>query len=425
MTLADRSTPLLARIANPETARLAAIGAMRMTTMVVKFVLTIYIARRMGLADLGLYGLVSSVVIVGPILACMGLMGLLARELVTRDLPELTQLLTHYWRTIGTLYVFVLLPVAIGVGLFSGQLWVCLITLAIWLFEHLNNDSFAVLISRHRPLLANFLFFLRSSGWMLVFMLAGLVIPLAWATPLLLSLWLVFELVALAGFALAARNWPWRAASLPLRQTIEWWRQTARPALKFWASDSGNVLGLYVDRYIITAMLGLEYLGVYVLFWSVSNAVYNLTETGTLQTRRPLLIRAHHNTDPVEYRKVLRSMSFSSLGSVVTLSLLAGALFPFALQFVNRPMADGFVSLLWVLLLAGVVRVCFNLLTNDLYARRRDILMVVTNILVLPISALSTFLLLPLWGLYGAGWSAVFALLLMTSVRALAIARES
>ena len=46
----------------------------------------------MGLADLGLYGLVSSVVIVGPIVASMGLMGLLARELVTRTLQNLAQI---------------------------------------------------------------------------------------------------------------------------------------------------------------------------------------------------------------------------------------------------------------------------------------------------------------------------------------------
>lgn len=425
MTLADHPFPLLSRVASSEAARLVAIGGMRLATMMVKFVLTIYIARRMGLADLGLYGLISSVVIVGPILASMGLMGLLARELVTRDLGELTQLLTHYWRTVGALYLVLLLPLAIGVGLYTGQLWICLITLTIWLLEHLNNDSFAVLISRRRPLLANLLYFLRAGGWMIVFMAAGLGVPPAWATILLLSLWLVFELIAFAGFAIAARGWPWRSVSLSARQTARWWQETVRPALKFWASDTGNVMGLYVDRYIITALMGLEYLGVYVLFWSVANAVYNLTETGTLQTRRPLLISAHHKADKTAYRRVFRSMCVSSLGSVVTLSLLAGAVFPFALQFINRPLADGFVPLLWVLLLAGVVRVGFNLLTNDLYARRRDVLMVTTNVLVLPISALFVFLLLPPLGLYGAGWAAVITLTLLTACRAIVIVRES
>lgn len=425
MTLADHPFPLLSRVASSEAARLVAIGGMRLATMMVKFVLTIYIARRMGLADLGLYGLISSVVIVGPILASMGLMGLLARELVTRDLGELTQLLTHYWRTVGALYLVLLLPLAIGVGLYTGQLWICLITLTIWLLEHLNNDSFAVLISRRRPLLANLLYFLRTGGWMIVFMAAGLAVPPAWASILLLSLWLVFELIAFASFAIAARGWPWRSVSLSARQTVRWWQETVRPALKFWASDTGNVMGLYVDRYIITALMGLEYLGVCVLFWSVANAVYNLTETGTLQTRRPLLISAHHKADETAYRRVFRSMSVSSLGSVVTLSLLAGAVFPFALQFINRPLADGFVPLLWVLLLAGVVRVGFNLLTNDLYARRRDVLMVTTNILVLPISALFVFLLLPPLGLYGAGWAAVITLTLLTACRAIVIVRES
>ena len=109
MTLADPLTPLLSRVTSAESTRLAAIAAMRLTTMAVKFVLTIYIARRMGLADLGLYGLVSSVVIVGPVVAAMGLMGLLARELVTRTLDELTQLLVHYWRVVGAIYAVVLL----------------------------------------------------------------------------------------------------------------------------------------------------------------------------------------------------------------------------------------------------------------------------------------------------------------------------
>jgi O-antigen/teichoic acid export membrane protein len=425
MTLADPITPLLSRVANAESTRLAAIAAMRLTTMAVKFVLTIYIARRMGLADLGLYGLVSSVVIVGPIVASMGLMGLLARELVTRTLDELTQLLVHYWRVVGAVYAAVFLPVALGIGLTFGQPALCLITLGIWLFEHANNDGFAVLISRHRPLLANSLYFLRAGAWMLAFMAAALVAPLSWAVTLLLSTWFVFELIAFIGFAIAVRDWPWSSASAPLRETVRWWRETVVPALKFWASDTGSLLGLYVDRYIITAMLGLEYLGVYVLFWSVANAVYNLTETGTLQTRRPRLIDAYHRGDTTGYRLVFRSMSANSLGSIVALSLAAGALFPLALQFVNRPLADSFVPLLWILLLAGVARVGFGLLTNDLYARRRDIAMVTTSILLLPVSAILSLVLLPVWGLYGAAWAGVIALALLTASRIVVVMREA
>jgi len=425
MTLADPLAPLLSRFAGGESARLAAIAAMRLTTMAVKFVLTIYIARRMGLTDLGLYGLISSVVIVGPIVASMGLMGLLARELVTRTLDELTQLLVHYWRVVGAVYAVVFLPLALGIGLYFSQPWICLITLGIWLFEHANNDSFAVLISRHRPLLANSLYFLRAGAWMLAFMAAAFLAPVSWAIELMLSIWFAFELVAFIGFAVVVRSWPWASARASVGDTIHWWRQTAVPALKFWASDTGNLLGLYVDRYIITALLGLEYLGVYVLFWSVANAVYNLTETGTLQTRRPRLIEAHHRGDTTGYRRVFRSMSMSSLGSIVALSIAAGALFPFALQFINRPLADSFVPLLWVLLLAGVARVGFGLLTNDLYARRRDIAMVVTNILLLPVSAILSLVLLPMWGLYGAAWAGVVTLALLTVSRLVTIAREA
>jgi O-antigen/teichoic acid export membrane protein len=402
------------------------VTGMRCATLGIKFILTIFIAHSMGLEALGLYGLISGITIMAPTLASMGLMTLIARELVTHPLPELTRTMRHYWRVNGLVYAGLIIPVAVAVAVYLNQPWLVGATLVLSLLEHINSDCFSLLINRKRPILANVLFFIRAGGWMFLF------IALAWFWPefatitALIWFWFVALIICLTGFVVATREWPWKpeGGHETLVETKVWFVERARKTVQFWGSDLGNSAGQYIDRYIVTAFLGLQFTGVYVLYWSVVNAIYNLVNTGTLQINRPHLIDAAHRKDAADFWKVFRLMARNALLSAIGFSLAAAVVFPLIVPYLNRPLASQFVPVLWVLLFATVLRSGFDLLANYLYARRMDTPLIVTNISVLPVSIVMNLLLLPVLGIYGAALGAVLTQLIVTAVR-LIIAKKT
>ncbi len=384
------------------------IAGMRFTTLGVKFLLTLFIAHQLGFEALGVYGLIAGVTIVLPMMASLGLISLIARDMVTQTLPELTGSMRHYARVMAAFYGAILLPVAIGVGVYTDHLWLSLGTLLLTVFEHANNDSFTVLINRKRPLLANVLFFIRAGGWMFVYIPLAYLVPQIAGIPLLMGFWFVALVISGSGFAWATRDWPWFAHShANWRETHAWFGRYAPRSMKFLLSDISNGSGQYADRYLITGFLGLQATGVYVLFWSISNAVYNLVNTGTLQINRPHLIEARHKGDEAGFKAVFRKMTFGSLGMAVGLGAGAGVVFPLLLPYLERPLAEEFVPVLWILMIALLIRTGFDLLGNFLYANGRDVSLVATNVAILPMTVLSNLLLMPVLGIYGAALAAV------------------
>lgn len=404
----NRLKVLWARILRGEIKNSLLIAGMRFATLGIKFVLTLFIAHQLGLEALGLYGLITGVTIILPTLASMGLISLVAREMVTQTLPELTRSMRHYATVVGAFYGAVLLPVAIVAGIYTDHLWLSLATLVLTVFEHANNDAFSMLINRKRALLANVLFFIRAGGWMFVYIPLAYAVPALASIPVLMGFWFAALVVSLSVFAYSTRTWPWlEHRHERARHTWVWFKSYAPRSAKFLLSDLSNAGGQYADRYLITAFLGLQFTGIYVLFWSITNAVYNLVNTGTLQINRPHLIEARHKGDEVAFKAVFRRMTIGSLGMAAGLGLAGAVVFPFLLPYLQRPLAESYVPVLWILLVSLMIRTGFDLLGNLLYATGRDKSLVATNMSILPLTVVSNLLLLPWLGIYGAALAAV------------------
>lgn len=394
---------------------------MRSVTLAAKFALTIYIAHRMGLDVLGAFGLVSGVAIMAPTVASLGLMSLLARDIVTQPLPKVVITLRNYWLAIIAVYVLAL-PLVLVVGGLYKALGLAFITLLLSLLEHLNNDAFSTLTSRHRPLLANILFFLRNGCWMVLFMGCAFVWPAMATLEWVLVFWLAFSVVCLGGFFWATKGWPWsEAISHPLHW--KWYPKHLKRSWMFLLNDMGNTVGQFVDRYCIGIFLGLEQTGVYVLFWSVVNAVYNLVNTGTMQILRPHLIQAHYNEDAVAYRHTYRKIVTRSMASAVVLGGAAAVVFPFVVQFLNRPVAEANIAILWILFISMLLRTAFDLYGLGLYVERKDIALTTTSVGLLVVSFVANMALLPVAGIYGAALASIVSFMVIDALRHYALTK--
>jgi O-antigen/teichoic acid export membrane protein len=392
--------------------------ALRGTTIVAKLGLTIVVGRLMGLDDLGLYGLISAAAILVPVMGSFGLMSLVGRELVSLAPEGIVAHLRQYGAVVAAFYL-VAAPAAVGLAVLLGYApMVAMLTVLVIVLEHLSGDAITILNNRTRYLLANVVLFVKSGAWMTAFAVACLLVPNSGIATIehLLAAWAVACLVAIAMFFHATRTWPWLGA-MPTRFGLDWYRKRTRGAALLYINDISNNVALYIDRYIIVLVLGLEAAGIYFFFWSATNAVFNVVQTGVVWAHRGHLIKAHDDADQAAFAGVFRSLARE--GAIVTVTLSAGlvVVFPYVVGLLGQPGAADHPLLLWLLVAGLALRVAVDIAGQGLYARGLDEVLVTTSFAMLPLSIALNVALLPLLGLAGAALAWIVNCALILAIR--------
>ncbi len=237
------------------------IMGMRTGMLAAKFILSIFVARYMGLEELGIYGLIVGAS--GTIQSVLrgGVFATLSRNVVHQSLVELIHDLRHYLTGILLLYVL-LTPVAMLAGWQFGQPVVAVLALVVILTEHLALDSYVLINNLQRPKLANFLFSLQSASWIYLFVVLAFFFESLRSIETLLGFWMGGGIVALTIPAVLARRWPWREGTAK-KMKLQWYVQKLKISSKLYFADVTGVLNHYMDRYIVTIFLSLEMTGLF------------------------------------------------------------------------------------------------------------------------------------------------------------------
>jgi O-antigen/teichoic acid export membrane protein len=395
--------------------------ALRGTTIAAKLLLTILVGRLMGLEDLGLYGLISAAVILVPAIGSLGLMSLVGRELVGQSPGEIVSNLRHYAPAAGLFYL-VTAPLALVVAVlwFGYPAILSVLIVAVIILEHGSSDAITILNNRTRTVLANVLLFAKSGAWMIAFIAACFAWPGSAIATLnaLLVFWAVACLISIGMFFYATRSWPWLDV-LPTRLTLDWYRRRTRRSALLLVNDVSNNTALYIDRYIIVLFLGLEAAGLYFFFWSATNAVFNVVQTGVVWAHRGHMIKAHGGADKAAFGSVFRSLVRQTAAITILLSAILIAVFPTVVGFLDEPGASIFMPLLWLLVAGLGLRVAVDVAGQGLYAKGLDEVLVTTSLAMLPLSLALNIVLLPLLGLYGAAVAWIVNCALTLGVRIL------
>ncbi|MFC3607949.1 lipopolysaccharide biosynthesis protein [Stutzerimonas tarimensis] len=370
-----------------------------------KLLLSLFIARYLGLESLGAYGLIAGMVAVGQAVMRLGLLDAIGRDAVGQPLEARMRNLRHYLTGCSALYAL-LLPIVLLVGLGVGAPILVLLVFLVLLSEHASHDVFVLANNLQRPRLANALFALQAGGWIYLYILAALVQPALRSLEALLAFWIGGGLLAVAAAAIASSDWPWRQAfSEPIR--LGWYRSYLGRAWRLYLSEIVAITNLYADRYLVGAFLSLEFAGIYVLFWQVSNAVCNLVGASVLQVFRPRLIQACRDGDPRAFRRTLRNCARRCAATVAGLVLLSALLVPLLLEHTRQPLAMEHLPLLWLLLAFAGARVAADLSIATLFAQRADGVLLRCNLLTLALTLLLGSLALSLLGIIGAALAAI------------------
>ena len=394
--------------------------ALRGVGLVSKFLLTLYVAKVLGVADLGLYGLVVGLTSSVPAILGLGLNGPSFRGIVGIDIASALPIVTT--RLSVTLAVHLLIqPFVIFATLMATQSVSPAVVIFIGLVvfgEHISADMHGLLISRNKISLANIMFFLRGGAWPIVYMPLGLVEPSIKNMGSLLTFWLAFILLSwIPVVFILIRGGGWRLCFFDRL----WLKNNLPSVIPFYVFDIGAAGSQYVDRFIITFLLGIEAAGIFTFFWSMVNAVNSLIIFGVMQPYSPKLISTAKIEDHARFAHTTRSLIREALLWSTGMCAAVFAITPVFLHFIKRPEFDGNYILYGTMCIAMIVRVSADCLHSVLYAKHKDILMATVALVAMVFSAFVNFAFIDIFGLFGAGYAMLATSILLLIMRRVAI----
>lgn len=356
-----------------------AILAIRLGALSAKLILALFVTHYLGLADLGTYGLVVAAAQIAPMIIGLSMAGLLTRTHGSGPELELLGPMIRIWARFGALYgLAAVLALALPM---AGTMSISVIV-GIVALEHLNQDLFAIVMAKQRPVLATILFALRTALWIFAFVGFGTILPETVSLASLLLFWLFGLLVPVVVFFVAMRDWPWKAAIQLARRPAPL-ISVVKSAGPIFVSDLAYNASLYADRIILALFAPLDQVGLYVFCWQIANATHNLMLTSSMGIARPRLIELWSQGEMDAYRGVRRQTANSSLALACMLSIgAAGSVI--ALDMVGvLPTLHGAWPLLGAMLVLNIARASTELAGQVLFTTQSDLALAVSSVLML------------------------------------------
>lgn len=403
--------------ANPAGHALGLMG-LRSATVAVKFALTLFIAEYLSLADVGVYGIIASASALAPVLLGFGIAINLARDAARRGPGAITVPLLQYFGFLAPTYA-VLCMIAMLIWPDKAP-WLVLLAALLFL-DHLQTEMYSLMTILGAAYAANVAYFIRFAGWSVVYIPLALLDQHLRNLTAMLVFWLGGCVAASVVVAVFTRGWGWRraAAALP-RSKIQLPHRHGSMAL--YASDVANVTFVYLDRYIVGLFLSPTLLGVYILYWSITNALNNLIAISVVQIQRGVLVQVAQ-TSSLPFNRAMVRVALNASGLAILLALAASLMMYVVVPHLGRPVASAYLPLIFVLGLGLVLRTQYEVVGISFYAYSRDDLVLYSGVGVLAVALALNLSLDRSFGIWGAGIALVLSYLIGAAARIIMVAR--
>lgn len=392
------------------------IAVFRLAGLAIRFGLTLFLVTFFSLHDVGSYALLVGITSMLPGSVGLGLSYFYNRRIVDAQdalLPVRDRLLISAAMSCFAAVVLVVLQEAgwFSLAIGSGSLIVLLV------LETLGFDLHLSLMARHRALVANLLFFIRTAGWIPPFALVAYLRPewrtldaLVWAWLIGLGCWSIFVAAWGARFLTAPRLWHTHIDFVLIRATLP-------RAFPVWISDISLAGGQVIDRFIVSALLGLEATGIYYFFFAIANAAVTVGQAATQQIHMPVLRKAymeHLGSAFVVIAQAHLKKAVIVLSSLILSSVPATY---FVVALIGRPELNAHVVLIPIIAAAALLRSIAEYFGIFDYVTERDGRFVRFNIASVLATSISVTVLTLLLGLIGAAVATLAVGFALSAVR--------
>ena len=370
----------------------AVAAGLRASTLLFRFALMFFLARSVSLETLGVFGLYWAGLQLACTLLTLDVYAHTTRLLLNGSNNRVVLLSLHFgFVVLAFLSIGPMVAILFYFNIQNVTFFIVVFFVIHLAFEVLASEVGRLLVPLGKPLASNLVLFLRTAVWvapLVVGLEAGLLQPtivtilLFWLAGSVLAVVLAFFVL----FSVSGRFYP--------LFSLKWCQDALMSAWLFLMATLvfRGVLGL--DRFLVESFLGIEVVGIYALYASVSLGVLGLIESGVSAWRFPDLLAA------IQEKNVPRA--FSCLRVFVKQNLIASAglmssvaiLFPVAIWFFLDEVYRQHISAFFILVL-GVFFYCASMPFHYvIYSFREDrFLLIIYSISLVIMFGLANFFL--------------------------------
>lgn len=390
---------------------------LRSSTLFFRFLLSFYIIRYLGFEAAGIYGLTVGIIGLMPATIGWGLNYFVAREVVGHHPADVIGrvkdrlFVTFVSLTAATLILVSAMPFF---GYHFSYLYLYVVAL-VWL-ETFGLDVSLPMIGLEKAVEVNVLVFVRSGLWVPLVIALGLTLPQYRTIDVVLISWIGANMMSWSLFLYIARGWHLRRG---LRTPIDfgWIRSRLGRSWYIYLSDLSIVGLIYMDRYIVSFMLGLAATGIYTFFWSLSNALQTLVATVVVQIALPILVKTFPQEDRSAWRSALRRELTKTILFSTGLAVAIFAASEVLLAYMSMQGLREHRSLFLLMLVSAVLRSCSDLANVGITSTGKDRFYAAINISGVFLSLTLSFVCIYAFGLIGAGVGSLVTAIILLSAR--------
>lgn len=381
---------------------------LRLATTGSKFLLMLVLARVLTPDDVGVFGLVTSALIIAVYLAGMEYHNFTSREILGSDTSARLSLFGE--QAIVHLAAYAVAAPVIFFFLDTGLIPQ---TVVFWfvpllIAEHLSLEGYRLLITLSQSGRANVVLFVRSGLWALAIFACLPFCPEAYRRlDLIWPVWLASSssAVLLAAWWLRSiwQSGPWSLDCDRIKRGF-------RTALPFLVSTL-SLRGIFaMDRYFIELYHSTDQVGVYTLFFGTANFIYLMVEAGAAVVQYPKMVADFRKGDKAGFRSSAGRFVRSVIGATI-LGAAAAAVGIYPMLFlIDRPVYRDNIGVFWILVL-GTSLYALSLIPHYLlYAKGRDRAVALSSAAAIASAVVFNFLLTPDLGARGAAGATLLAM---------------
>ena len=379
---------------------------LRGSTLLLKFLLTFFLAKYLSVGELGQFGLVLAINALAGYVIGLDFYQFSTREILAatpgnRPLMIRNQFVLHLLTSAIALPVIFLL-----VSAYYLPPSIALLAIAVVLLEQLNQETFRLLATLSRPVSANLVYFIRQGSW----------IPVAcwlfWQDSAnrslepVLQLWILGATVSLLLSCYYLADLPWRNT---LRHAVDlrWIKRGISVSLVLLASTLLINASIYLSRFFLSHYHYEDEVGIITFYWNIANVIQTLTYTGIIMVLYPKLISAYQAGDTDLYKNLYRKMTMGCVISLLLMVIAALVLIDPVLGWIDKPDYRDNAGVLPWLLVAAVCYTLAQVANYALYVRHLDYHNLLTALVAFVVCFVCHWFFIPDFGLQGAIWSTV------------------
>lgn len=360
---------------------------LRVSSIYVKFGLFFFLAFYYSMEDVGLYGLVASLVSYSVYLLGFELHSVVNRQGI-KDHAEWAALIKKQHGVTLLTSLVLCSSLLIYAFFFSGRIWLVVCAAFLCCSEYYGQEIYRRYIALGKTFEASVFLFWRNSFWPIVFVLYFLCIETQPVIDVVFYFWAGFSFAFNVVAGLHIRISVFGDSLLPKFDYV-WFCESFKQSLFF----LGSILimrgvGVF-DRVLIGISDSAGVLGIYVFYTSIASAAgVVLNFLGAAQSY-PSLIKAISVEDWPFYSKIRRSMFLNTVGAALVVSLAIPVLLISLRAFSDNPLFDFEAHLaLFLLVIVGVIFSAVNIyLHYVLYCHGEDFRILISNTYAFLISA--------------------------------------